>query len=163
LDVRIEIVKRQGLFIDVQFVDRQFVRQRQRDLGEFDGEGHDVEAVELLAGDEAERLLLPLALAGGFGDAFDKFGFEAFEFSVGDVQEVARAAGGIEHLERVQALLEGAELRKIFRLRDRGAPRMDDGGADDLHDVGGRGVMPAVLVSLGVVHGVLEDGAEDVG
>ena len=43
------------------------------------------------------------------------------------------------------------------------APGLDDGGADDLHDVGGVGEVRAKGVALVVVHRMLEEGAEDFG
>jgi hypothetical protein len=42
------------------------------------------------------------------------------------------------------------------------APGLDDGRADDAHDVLVRGVVRAARVPLGVPHDPLEDAAEDV-
>ena len=38
-EVLVEVVERQGLFGDVEFVDRQLARDHHRDFGDFDGEG----------------------------------------------------------------------------------------------------------------------------
>ena len=56
-EVGVEVVERQGVFGDVQFVDGQLAGDHHRHLGEFDGEGLDVHAVEVLGGDEAEGAL----------------------------------------------------------------------------------------------------------
>ena len=48
--------------------------------------------------------LAGLALLGNSADALEDAGFQALEFAVGDVEEVAGAAGGIEDAEVVQAV-----------------------------------------------------------
>ena len=95
----------------------------------------------------------------------------------GHVEEVAGAAGGVEHPHIGQAHLEGGDdpdgLR-IFALFVQGKggavdrrpflPQgLDDGGQDQALDIGPRGVVGAELVALLGVEGPFEQGAEDGG
>jgi hypothetical protein len=159
-EVGIEIVERQGVFVDVEFVDGKLVGEHHRHLGEFDGEGLDVHAMEVARADEAERPLSGVA-AGEFAHALVDARFEPFEFPVGDVEEVAGAAGGVEDAVVFQAREEFFEALEGFGAFDLFAPGGDDGRADDLHDVDRAGEVGAEGVALGAAERVLEDGAED--
>jgi hypothetical protein len=52
-------------------------------------------------------------------DALQELGLDAFELAVGDVEEVAGAAGGIEDLEGVEAPLELALPLQVRELQGR--------------------------------------------
>ena len=95
----------------------------------------------------------------------------------GDVEEVAGAAGGVQHPHIGQAHLEGGDefdglgVLALFvqgegGAVDRGpflAQGLDDGGQDQALDIGPRGVVGAELVALQRVQGALQQGAEDGG
>src|ERR1039458_7488108 len=138
-EVLVKVIQRQGRFGDVQLVDRQFAGDHHGDFGDFDCEGLDVEAVEVLGAEEAQHALAGLGAAGEFLHPLKQVSFEALEFAVGDVEEVAGTTGGVENAEIVQAVpqldqtLEG--LGGINLL----APALDDGAADNLDAVGGGG------------------------
>ena len=102
---------------------------------------------------------------------------QALEMFQGHVEEVAGAAGGVQHphigkphLEggdqldglRVLALLVQGEGRAVHRgpLLAQG---LDDGGQDQPFHIGPRGVVGAELVALLGVQGAFEQGAEDGG
>ncbi len=93
--------------------------------------------------------------------AFDDAGFEAFEFAVGEVEEVAGAAGGVEDRIRVHALEQFGEALEGFGVLDLLRPGVDDRRLDDLHDVDGGGEVGAVGVAGFFSQRVLEEGAED--
>ena len=159
-EVGVEIVERQGVLGDVEFVDGELVGEHHRHLGEFDGKGLNVHAVEVLAGNETERALGGVA-AGEFAHALVDARFEPLEFAVGDVEEVAGAAGGVENAEVFQAREEFFEALERFGAVDLFAPGCDDGRADDFHDVDRAGEVGAEGVALGAAERVFEDGAED--
>jgi hypothetical protein len=144
----------------VEFVNGQLVGQHHGHLGEFDGEGLNVHAVEILAADEAKRALGGVA-AGEFADAFVNTRFEPFEFAVGDVEEVAGAAGGVEDAEVFHARQQFFKALEGLGAFDLFAPGFDDGGADDFHDVDRAGEVGAEGVALGAAERVFENGAED--
>ncbi len=96
------------------------------------------------------------------------------------VEEVARAAGGIEHADAAQLLLERAQSGQrfvgVFLLARRGererggshilpflAERLDDGGEHEPFDVGARREVRAERVTLARVECAFEQGAEDSG
>ena len=162
-EILVEVVQRQGRLGDVQFVNGQFAGDHHGDFGDFDGEGLDVQAVEVLRAEETQHALARLGAAGKLLHPLDNARFEALEFAVGDVEEVAGAAGGVEHAEMMQAVAEFDEALEGLGAVDLLAPRLDDGRPDDLHDVGRAGEVRAEGVALVVVHRVLEEGAENFG
>ena len=161
-EVGVEVIQRQGIFIDVQLVDGELVRQHHRHLGQFDGEGLDVHAVEIARGDEAEGPLRGVA-AGEFADALVDARFEPLEFAVGDVEEVAAAAGRVEHAKALQPGQQFLQPLEGFCALDLLAPGFDDGRADDLHDVDGAGEMGAIRMARFLAQRMLEDGAKNFG
>jgi hypothetical protein len=93
-DVFVEVVERERFFKNEQaiavaeflgFPDFLLLGEHEGDFGEFDGEGLDVDAEELVDGDGAfERLAFR-----DFREADEDFAFETLEFAVGDVEEVS--------------------------------------------------------------------------
>ena len=81
---------------------------------------------------------------------------------VGDVEEVAGTTGGIEHAVMVQPVAQFAEAFESFSRLDLLAPRFDDRGPDNLHDIDGAGEMLAEGAAF-VARALLEEGAEDFG
>ncbi len=135
-EILVEVVEGQGGLGDVEFVDGQFAGDHHGDFGEFDGEGEDVHAENFWA---VTRLSSAGRVRRGWGircKALEDSDFEALEFAVGEVEEVAGAAGGVEHAEVGEAFEEVGELFEGFGGFDLLGPGFDDGGADDLHDVG---------------------------
>ena len=63
-------------------------------------------------------------------------------------------------METVQEFTQSLEGPRAFNLF---APRLDDGRADDLHDVGRAGELRAEGVALLVAHRMLKEGAENFG
>src|ERR1035437_4010608 len=162
-EVLVKVIQRQRRFGDVQFVNRQFAGDHHGDFGDFDGEGLDVKPVEVLGAQEAQYALAGLGAAGGFLHPLQQVGFEALEFAVGDVEEITGAAGGVEHAEIVQAVPQFDQTLEGLGALDLLAPGLDDGRADNFHDVGGVGEVGAEGVALFVTHRMLEEGAEYLG
>src|ERR1035437_1369331 len=75
-------------------------------LGEVEGIGVDLDAVELPGADGGE-----VGTDAFFHAEEDDFFFEIFEFEERDVEEVAGAAGGVENLDGLEA---GEELVALF-------------------------------------------------
>ena len=110
-----------------------------------------------------------------FVQRVEHFAFEALQVFQRDVEEVAAAAGRVEHLDRAQAVVECAQgLHRLVGLAfggegERGgmgvapfaAQRLDHGGQHQPLDVGARGVVRAELVPLAGVERAFEQGAED--
>lgn len=160
-ELGVEVIERERGLGDVQLVDGEFAREHHRDLGEFDGEGVDIEAVKILRGEVGQAHLAALGLGGVGLKFFVDAGFEAFQLAVGEVEKIAAAAGGIEDVEMLDTVEEIAEAFGGLRAFDLLAPRLHDGGADDLHDIGGVREVRARGVAFVLVEGLLEDGAED--
>ncbi len=56
---------------------------------------------------------------------------QSLHFTIGDVEEIAGAAGGVKHFEFVHPLQKLAELRQRFRPFNLLAPRLDDRRPDN--------------------------------
>jgi hypothetical protein len=89
--------------------------------------------------------------------------FEFPQGAVGDEEEVAGAAGGVEDAELAEFLEQGQEVGSGPGGRDAFVPGTDNGGADDLLDVGFVGEMGAQGVAFLFAEAGLEEGAEDDG
>ena len=153
------------------------VADPQDHLGDGGGPGVELQAEQLVGidadpGQVHEHLALAQALQG-----VEDLALQALEVFEGHVEEVAGAAGGVEHPHPGQADLEGGDQLDglgVFALFvqgeggavDRGpflAQGLDDGGQDQALDVGPRGVVGAEAVALQGVQGAFEQGAEDGG
>ncbi len=163
------------------------VADPQHEFGQRSGAGVDFEAEKLLRGDgfAFEREFV-LGFAKG-GKLVEHFAFEALEVFEGDVEEVAAAAGGVEHAQGAQAVMKAAEFgagsvhlgvaRAAVEFggfvgeQQRGglgvcpfaAQGFHHGGQHEAFDVGARGVVGAEGVAFGGVERALEQGAEDGG
>ena len=164
------------------------VADPQHQLGDLLGPAFDLDAVEL-RGRHAhgfhvhEGLLFAQAIPAG-----QHLAFQALEEIEGDVEEVARAAGGIEDARVAQLLVELAHdgdgflelvlgclvgLGVLGGDNDPadlglhhvpvGAQRLLDGRPDQALDVGARGVVRAQGVALFGIEGAFQQGAEDGG
>ncbi len=105
----------------------------------------------------------------------EHFAFEALQVFQRDVEEVAAAAGRIEHAQGTQLVVEGAQLGDglfLFALSGEQhggalhvgpalAQRLDHGGLHQAVDVGARRVVRAQRVALVHVERAFEQGAED--
>ena len=160
-EVGVEVVERQVAFADVEFFDGEFAPDHHGDFGEIDGKRVDVVTEEVLGAEETELALVRLGTAGELGvDALDDASFEAFQFPVGDVEEVAGAASGIEHAEIVQAFPEFAEPFERLGGFNLFRPRLNDGRLDDFQDVSRTGEMLAKRPAF-FAGALLEKCAED--
>ncbi len=167
-DAEVELAEGLGEF-EVGLV----VAEPEGDLGDAGGEFLDFDAVHLVDVDEGEAVdvveahfeLDALAPGVEFGEDVE---FEAAEFAVGDDEEVAAAAGGVEEAEGGDVFLQGfeafvagdAEGADVVEL---GAEVVEEEGADEFEDVGLVGVVGADLASFAGFHDALEEGAEDGG
>src|SRR4051812_5421774 len=111
------------------------------------------------------------------GGDIEDFAFEALEMFEGDVEEIAGAAGGIEHGHFAKLAVESSDLGAglggvaFLRMDNGGGMRgpplaaqgLDDGGQDEPLDVGARSVVRTELVPLLGIEGALQQGAEDGG
>ncbi len=148
----------------------EVVRHPQGRLGDARREGADFDAVELVDGDPGEPRDIDLALpcGGGIGAQLaDHVDFEQAQLAVGDDEEVAAAAGGVEEGHLAELLAEGAEgvaARVALALADTpegGAQGVQEQGRDDLEDVLLGGVVGTLGAAPVAVHDRLEEGAED--
>ena len=112
-----------------------------------------------------------------FVERVEHFAFQALEVLQGHVQEVAGAAGRVEHAYAAQAVVEAAQFGGGFvglalggerqggglGVAPFGAQRFDHGGQHQPLDVGARGVVGAELVALARLQRAFEQGAEDGG
>ena len=153
------------------------VADPQHHFGDPGGAGVDLEAEKLVRVDgDAFELEQALRLAEVVQEV-EHFAFEALHVFERDVQEVAAAAGRVEHAQGAQVAVKGADLgdrvfvfallfegeRGHLNLAPFGAQGLDDGGQHEALDVGARGVVGAELVALARVEGAFEQGAEDGG
>jgi len=87
------------------------------------------------------------------------------QLAVGDVEEVARAAGGIEHDVAAEGVLRGGELVERVARVDPLTPRLDHRRLDDLANVRLRRVVrperPGSLAAERPLEQVAEDGRLD--
>ncbi len=110
-------------------------------------------------GIDVEESLVVFAVEG-----FYHVEFEEAEFAVGDDEEVAAAAGGVEEFEGGEFVVEGGEFSGLgFDGFEFGAEVVEEEGADELHDVAFGGVVGADLTAFLGLHGGLEELAEDGG
>ena len=97
------------------------------------------------------------------------FEFQLAQFAVGDDEEVAAAAGGIEEAELGQLVVELVQARGAaggavgLDGLELGAEVVEEQGADEFEDVLLRGVVRADLAAFLAVHDRLEERAEDGG
>ena len=84
------------------------------------------------------------------------------QFAVGDDEEIAAAAGGVQEAELADLLVEAPQLGLVGPdALELGAQAVKEEGADDLEDVALAGVVPADLAALARLHDRLEERAED--
>ena len=110
-----------------------------------------------------------------FIECVEHFAFEAFQVFEGDIEEIARAAGRIEHVQRAQAMVKTAQHADRLLLlafggqgeggglgiAPLGAQRFDHGRQHEALDIGARRVVRAELVPLARIQRAFEQGAED--
>ena len=111
------------------------------------------------------------------GGEIDDFFFQIQQSAQGEIEEVAAAAGGVEHAEGGEAAAEGYQrckgviafftFEQFFGISLDGLPfaaqGLEEDGLDDAQDIGGGSVVGAELGALGGIEGALEEGAEDGG
>ena len=150
------------------------VGEPEGDLGNAGGEFFDLDAVHLIDIDFGELGDIEGEFVLGFAelvavDFQQDFEFELAQFAVGDDEEVAAAAGGVEEGEPGHAFVEGLEAGDAAGGfigtggLELGAEFIEEERADEFEDVFFRGVVRADLASLGGIHDALEEGAEDGG
>ena len=150
------------------------VADPQHHLGDLRRTRVDLHAEELVRVD-GQPLQLEGAGLNQAAEHFQHFAFQALHVLQGDVEEVAAAAGRIEHAGLAQLVVELADLghrllglallpvgqRGGLYLRPFGAQRLDDGRQYQALDIGTRRVVGAEFVPLTRVQGALQQGAED--
>jgi hypothetical protein len=146
------------------------VHEPEGDLGDAGGPLFDLDAVELVDVDlgEAVDLIKGEGLLAAVLSA-ENFEFECSEFTVGDDEEVAATAGGIEELELGEADAEGFETAGAatgavfldrFKFRSEG---IEEQWVNYFEDVALGGVMRPDFAAFLIVHDLLEERAEDGG
>ena len=117
-------------------------------------------AVELREGDVAERE----HRGTEFHEALPDFDFQLTETLVGDDEEVAGAAGGVEELYLAHSDQQGVEGFDIIAgAKEFGGEVVQEEGLDDLHDVGYGSIVDAQLGAVFRGDDGLGHRAEDVG
>ncbi len=102
-------------------------------------------------------------------DFQEDFEFELAQFAVGDDEEVAAAAGGVEEGELAEFVVEGLEAGEAAGGFigtggiELGTEFIEEEGADEFEDVFFGRVVGTDLASLGGIHDALEEGSEDGG
>ena len=122
--------------------------EHEGDFGRLDRVLVDIYAEEVLgrdAGGEADFGELAFVLGE---EAQEEALFEFPQGAVGDEEEVAGAAGGVEDAELAEFLEQGQQVGGGPGGGDAFVPGPDDGGADDLLDVGFVGEMGAQGVAF---------------
>src|SRR5688500_10966879 len=147
------------------------------EVGDGGGAGIHLESLELVRIDgESGFVQCLLRFAKGFERIVD-LAFETLEMFEGHIEEVAGAAGRVEHLDGTEASSKVSEYGDRVRRfasafeRERGglhvgpilAKRFDDGGNDEAFDVGTRSVVSAEGVALARVESAFEERAENGG
>ena len=146
------------------------------DLGDGGGAGVELDAEEVVRADD-DAGHLQGAVAAEFLEEVEHLGLQAFHQLQGDVEEIPGAAGGIEHADGGEFLVEGADggagflaLVLVIELGGGGADGLpflaegiDQGRADEALDVAARGVVRAELVPLAGIERPFQQGAEDGG
>ena len=139
------------------------VEEPERDFGDAGGPFFNFNAVHLIdvdakeGGDVEEGIEFRV-------EGFENIEFEGAEFTIGDDEEIAAAASGVEETERREFVMESGELLlagldgRKFR-----AEVVEKEGADELHNVAFGGVVGADLATFLGQHGGLEKRAEDGG
>ena len=97
------------------FFQGQLLGHHQRDLGQLDGEFLDVQTEELAGADQrraAGQLADPVTEV--FVDLFQQFQFQTLQLAIGDVQEVAAAAGRVEDVEAEHRLGRSSSSRAVL-------------------------------------------------
>lgn len=140
------------------------VKEPEGDFGDAGGPFVDFDAVHLVDVDAEEFGDVEEALVFVGVERFEEIEFEKAEFAVGDDEEVAAAAGGVEEFEGGEFVVKGGEFF-LFRFDgfEFGAEVIEEEGADDFQDVAFGGVVGADLAAFLGLHGGLEEGAEDGG
>ena len=169
-DVGIEVVEGQGRLLVVALggiQHRQLLGNHERHLGQLHGEGLQVEAVELVrahgrfgADEVGQRLLVGRGGAHGPQPGQQR-AFEQLHFLERHEQEVARAAGRVQHPVAAQGPQRVVQLRGRVGGLNAPPPRLHQHRYHHLQNVGFVGVVRAQHVSLAFVQSLLEDGAED--
>ncbi len=149
-------------------VDHLPVPHPEGDPGDEDRDGLDVDATQVgqrHIGPWLRRQRLP-GRGSEVGDALLELVFEGPQFPVGDVEEVAAAAGGVEHHETGEFIEQLARCSRGGDSVDAPLPGSHDGGTDDFQDVGLVGVvrsqLPPALSADHTFHQRAEDGGVDL-
>ena len=173
----------------VELVVHLMLGEPQREHGHLVGEVEELDAIELVEGDVSAVAEVHYSVAAALLLQPDDVHLEEAQCLVGDDEEVAAAAGGVEkfHAAHAQAQLmaaldDGAAVVKEFARADGthveeflltpvegeqarifGPQAVHEERVDDLHDVGHAGIVHTLLgAHVGIDHG-LDHRAEDVG
>ena len=158
-----------GEFIGVIFPEffglpvREPAGKHESDLCGFDGVFVHVDAEEVFRGDaRGEADFGELAFVLG-EEAQEQALFEFPQGAVGDEEEVAGAAGRVEDAELAEFREQGQQVGGGLGGGNAFVPGADDGGADDLLDIGFVSEMGAEGVAFFLAEAGLEKRAEDDG
>ena len=145
------------------------------------GNGHgariEFEAVELMRIDGFTLHLETGFVLAQFLDGFEDFALKFLEKLQRDIQEIARAAGGVEHFDSAEFVVESAgngEGRLVVAGAQRifdfglgafpiGAEGLDDSGDHKALDIGAGRIMGAELGALARIERAFKQGAENGG
>jgi len=139
------------------------VHQPQRRLGDAGGPLLDLNAEHLVHVHAREQRDVGHGLPA-IAHRIEDFKFEQAQLAVGDDQEVAAAAGGVEERERAQLLVERRQPAAVVPDRFELGPQVvEKQGVDQLEDIAFGGVVRPDLTALRGLHDRLEERAEHGG
>ena len=150
--------------VEGQLLDGEAVSHPQRDAGERDREGVDLDATDVLQREEdvQPRSVRQTGRNSKFRLSFMQAPLDPPQLSIGEVEEVARAARRVEHHVAHEVGLRALGLAVGREVLDALAPRPHDGRKDDLLQLGVVGVVSSELPLLIVSKRALQERPEDL-
>ena len=161
-DPRERLERQHGLVAKPELPHRERVAHPERDAGKADGERLSLDSVQILEREERPRgSRLEAALGSKLLLEVVQPQLDPAQLLVGDVEEVARAAGRVEDVEGRERALRGLDVLERLARLEPGQPGLDDRRPHYLHDVLLLGVVRAEAPLALASQRALEQEAED--